>query len=331
MTAPHRVLVTGATGFTGSHLVRSLLAAGNHVVGLDNQKGLFFDELAREGAELHLGSVTDGALCRRLAEGCESVFHLAAAFRQVNLTRAEYWRINVEGTRNVGEAALAVGARRLIYCSTCGVHGHVERTPSGEDAPIAPADYYQLTKYEGEKVVLELVKKGLGALILRPAAIYGPGDPERFLMIFRRCARGRFLMFGNGQAHYHPLYIDHLIDAFHLARASEKGDGTPYLIADAEYLRLDSLVAMVGKALGVETRIIHLPFWPLYVAALLCEGACKPFRISPPIFRRRADWFRQNRAFDISRARRELGYAPAVSFEEGAQRTAQWYRANRYL
>ena len=326
-----RVLVTGGTGFTGTHLTRRLLRDGHEVVTIDNQPGLFAADLGRLGATLLLGSVADRDLVVRAMEGCDVVFHLAAAFRKVNLPRAEYARTNVEGTRAVLEAALRHGVANVVYCSTCGVHGDVKSWPADETAPIAPEDYYQVTKYEGERVVQEFVARGQGAVILRPAAIYGPGDPERFLRLFRRVQSGRFPMFGDGRAHYHPLYVDNLIDAFVLAAQSDRRRGDAYLIADEQYYTLDDLVRAIGDALGIAVEIRHYPFRPLWLAALACETVYKVLPLEPPLFRRRVDWFRQNRAFDVRKARAELGYQPKVALREGLMATAAWYRAQRYL
>ena len=175
-----RVLVTGGTGFTGSHLVRRLLARGDEVRVLDNQPGLFHDDLKAQGALITLGSVTDRDLCRKLTQGCEVVHHLAAAFRQVNRSKKEYWNINVEGTKNICQAALDNKVRRVVYCSTQGVHGNVDHPPGDEDTPIEPEDYYQYTKYHGELAANEFLDKGLEVVTLRPMAIFGPGDPARF-------------------------------------------------------------------------------------------------------------------------------------------------------
>jgi nucleoside-diphosphate-sugar epimerase len=326
-----RVLVTGGTGFTGSHLARRLLDRGHEVRVLDAAPGLFHDELARRGARITLGSVTDPALIDRQVDGTELVFHLAAAFRQINLPKRDYWQINCQGTRHVAEACLRHGVRRLVYCSTQGVHGNIARVPGDESSPIAPEDYYQQTKYEGELATWEVARQGLAAVVIRPMAIYGPGDPERFLMLFRQARRGRFLMFGDGETFYHPLYIDNLVDAFELAAEHPKAVGETYLIGDDRYVSLNDLVRGVAASLGQEVRIVHLPFAPLWAAATVCEAACRPFGIAPPLFRRRADWFRQTRAFSIAKAQRELGYVPRVDLAEGLQRTAAWYRANGYL
>jgi len=326
-----RILVTGGTGFTGKALVRRLLDLGHEVVALDYKEGLKTRELREWGAEVVLGSVTDQDVVRRATDGAEVVHHLAAAFREMNVPDSHYWRVNVQGTRNVLAAALDQGVRKLIYCSTCGVHGNIDHPPGGEDAPIRPADYYQRSKYEAEPLVREFHRRGLPSAILRPAAIYGPGDPERFLMIFRRVARGTFPMLGDGRTYYHPLYIDNLIDAFVLAMEDGVGDGEAYLIADDRYLEIEDLVKRVGRALGVEVKVPHYPVWPVVATSHVVEKACRPFGITPPIFPRRVEWYRQNRAFKIDKARRELGYEPRVGIDEGLRRTADWYRQEGYL
>ncbi len=326
-----KVLVTGGTGFTGKALVRRLLDAGHQVVAMDYKEGLKTQELREWGAEVVIGSVTDKELVRRCMAGVNVVHHLAAAFRELNVPNAYYDEVNVGGTRNVLEAAWEAKVSKFIYCSTCGVHGNIDHPPAGEDAPIHPADYYQRTKYQAEPVVQEYFKKGMKTVILRPAAIYGPGDPERFFMIFRRVSAGKFPMFGSGHTLYHPLYIDNLVDAFMLAMEPGKGDGQVYLIADEDYVQIEDLVKRVAKVLGVEVRIPHYPVWPVIVVGHIVEKLCNPFRITPPIFPRRVDWYRQNRAFDIGKAKRELGYKPAVNLDEGLKRTAEWYRREGYL
>lgn len=325
------MLVTGGTGFTGTHLVRRLLEKGHKVICVDNQKGLSCDELAREGAEIVLASVTEKDLMDELTRGCQRVYHLAAAFRKVNLGKKAYWDINVNGTRHLLEAAYKHGVERVVYCSTCGVHGDVKNPPAAEDAPIAPEDYYQYTKYKGELVAQEFIAKGMWVSILRPAAIYGPGDPERFYLLFKRVRSGHFTFLGNGSATYHPLYISNLIDAFELASEKDEAKGQVYLIADDRYLPIKELVLEIARALDVDLKIRHLPFWPAYAAAFCCEVLYKPLPFEPPLFRRRMDWFRQNRAFDISKARHELGYVPLVDLPTGLALTAEWYRKEGYI
>jgi nucleoside-diphosphate-sugar epimerase len=321
-----KILVTGGTGFTGKALVRRLIDLGHDVVALDYKEGLRTQELRDWGAEVILGSVTDQEVVRRAMQGVELVHHVAAAFREMNVPDTYYYDVNVNGTRNVLEAAVAEGVRKVIYCSTCGVHGNIDQPPGGEDAPIQPADYYQRTKYEAEPVVRQFFERGLKTVILRPAAIYGPGDPERFFLIFQRVAKGTFPMFGSGKTYYHPLYIDNLIDAFILAMEDGRGEGEAYLIADEQYLEIEDLVRRVGKALSIDVKIPHYPVWPVVAAGHVCEKICRPFGVTPPLFPRRVDWYRQNRAFKIDKAKRDLGYQPKVGIDEGLRRTAEWYR-----
>lgn len=326
-----KILVTGGTGFTGKALVLRLLAAGHDVVALDYKEGLKTRELEEHGARVVIGSVTDREVVERAVDGVEVVHHLAAAFRELDVPNSFYDEVNVGGTKTVADAARRAGVRKFVYCSTCGVHGNVENPPADETAPINAADYYQQTKYDAEPIVLDFHRNGLPSTILRPAAIYGPGDPERFYMIFRRVAGGSFPMFGDGSTLYHPLYVDNLVDAFVAAQGEGVGDGEAYLIADEHYLSIEELVRAVGRALDVDVKIRHFPIAPLIVAGHVCEKVCKPLRIKPPIFPRRVDWYRQNRAFDIGKAQRDLGYAPSVDLDEGLRRTAEWYRAEGYL
>jgi nucleoside-diphosphate-sugar epimerase len=103
------------------------------------------------------------------------------------------------------------------------------------------------------------------------------------------------------------------------------------LVADEHYWSLNELIQHVARALDVRVRIRHLPYWPLWAAAWVCELACKPLRIAPPIFPRRVAWFRQDRAFSIEKARRQLGYQPRVGIEQGMSATAEWYQRHNHL
>jgi nucleoside-diphosphate-sugar epimerase len=144
-------------------------------------------------------------------------------------------------------------------------------------------------------------------------------------------AKGRFLFLGDGSASFHPLYIDNLVDAFVLAAESDVANGNSYLVADEEYLPIRDLVQRVAKALGTTCKMRYLPFWPAYALAAIVELIYRPLPAEPPIFRRRLNWFRFDRGFDISKAKRELGYVPKVGLDEGLRRTGEWYRGRGLL
>jgi nucleoside-diphosphate-sugar epimerase len=212
-----------------------------------------------------------------------------------------------------------------------GVHGDVERPPANEDAPLRPGDIYQVTKVEGERMAREAAARtGAEVVIARPSGIYGPGD-RRLLKLFRGVARRRFVILGSGEIFYHLTYIDDLVEGFRLCGEVPAAAGRTYILAGGEVSTLNELTALIAEEAGVPPPRLHLPVWPFWLAGAACEALCAPLKIEPPLYRRRVDFFTKSRAFDISRARAELGYAPKVGLREGIRRTLAWYRAEKWI
>jgi dihydroflavonol-4-reductase len=326
------VLVTGATGFTGGHLARHFLQAGERVAVLVRPSSeARAAGLKAAGADVRVADLTDAAAVAAAAQGCEVVYHIAATYREAGQGDAAYTRVNVDGTRHVLEGALLAGSRRVVHCSTGGVHGHIEHPPANETAPYAPGDVYQRTKLEAEELARSFASRHrLEVVIARPIGIYGPGD-LRFLKMFRGIARGRFPMLGSGEVFYHLTYVDDLVRGFALCGQVPAAAGRTYILAGPEYTTLNELVGLIAAELGVQPPRLHLPVWPVWIAGALCELVCVPFGINPPLFRRRVDFYRKSRAFDTTRAREELGYNPTVDLRTGIHRTAAWYRAQGLL
>lgn len=326
------VLVTGGTGFVGSHLVRRLLARGHQVTSLDKNPGLFDDELRSSGATLVTGSVTDADQVGSLVAGCDIVYHLASPFGDILQPDAAYWDIEVNGTRNVLEAAERCHVGRVVHCSTQGVHGTLPQTPGDEDSPMVPRDYYCYSKVEGERVCREFIAKGMDVVIVRPTSVYGPGDTRGWLKLYRMVSSGWFLMIGDGETLNHPVYVENLVDVFELAGTTPSAKGRVYLAGDEDPVTLTALVRGVATAVGSEVRIVRFPWYDIArLGATVVEVASKLVGIKPPVFRRRLSWYKTNRAFRIDRAKIELGYQPRVRLSEGLSRTASWYRTAGYL
>lgn len=329
-----KVLVTGATGFTGAHLAHYLASRGDSVRALVRPRSRAKFEasgLPSKGVTAVEGDLADAESLRRAADGVDVVYHIAATYREAGQPDSAYRAINVQGTANVLEAARAGGARRMVHCSTGGVHGHIANPPATEDAPFNPGDVYQETKLEAEQAARACGERtGFDVVVARPIGIYGPGD-TRFLRMFRGLARGNFPMIGSGKAFYHLTFIDDLVEGFRLCGTTPAAKGRTYILAGPRYTTLEQLVAMVAKELSVAAPKFHWPVWPFWTAGLLCEMVCVPLRIEPPIFRRRVDFYTKSRAFDTTRARTELGFAPKVELEEGIKRTADWYRREGLL
>jgi len=327
-----KVLVTGGTGFVGSHLVRRLLARGHHVTSLDPNPGLVDEELRALGADLVTGSVTEAGDVERVMAGHELVFHLASPFGDILQPDQAYWAIEVEGTGNVLAAAERHRVRRVVHCSTQGVHGIITDPPGDEESPIAPRDYYCHSKAEGEKVAREFLARGLDLVIVRPTSVYGPGDTRGWLKLFRMVSSGWFLMVGSGRTLNHPVYVENLVDLLEIAGTAPQARGRTYIGGDDRAVTLTGLVRAVGDAVGTPVRVLRFPFYRLaWLASGCIERAFKAAGITPPVFRRRLSWFITNRQFRIDRARDELGYRPRVTLCEGLTRTAAWYRELGYL
>jgi len=323
-------LVTGATGFTGTHLALSLARAGRQVRALvrDTARAR---ELAAVGVELVAGDIRDADALRRATAGVSIVYNIAALYRQAGLPRETYRAVNAMAAGAIVEAAAASGARRVVHCSTVGVHGDVEHPPANEDAPLKPGDVYQETKLEGERLAREAGQRtGIQVTIVRPSGIYGPGD-RRLLKLFRGVARGRFPMLGSGRIYYHLTYIDDLVEGFRLCGEHPAAANRTYILAGGEVTTLNELVDLVADVAGTKPPRIHLPVWPVWIAGAACELLCAPFGLEPPLFRRRVDFYTKSRAFDISRARQEVGYAPGVSLRDGIARTLEWYRGRGWV
>ncbi|MEX0745751.1 MAG: NAD-dependent epimerase/dehydratase family protein [Phycisphaeraceae bacterium] len=323
------VLVTGATGFTGGHLARTLVSRGYRVRALVRTRQQA-DALRRAGCEPVVGDLTRRDEVMPAAEGCTHIYHIAALYRSAKHADSVYYDVNVNGTRHVVDAARAHGVRRVVHCSTVGVHGDIEHTPADESAPFAPGDIYQQTKLEGELLMRGAIDGGLPATIFRPVGIYGPGD-TRFLKLFKTIHTGRFRMIGAGDVLYHLTYIDDLVDGIIRCGEHDAALGQVYILAGPRYTTIRELADCVGEAVGRPCPRGRVPLAPVKLAATACERICRPLGLEPPLHHRRLDFFTKDRAFNIGKARRELGYAPRVDLAEGTARTAQWYAGTGML
>lgn len=325
-----KVLVTGATGFTGGHLARTLAERGETVRALVRDVARArVSNLA--GIELAPGDLINLDSVRRALAGVDVVYNIAALYREAGLPAAAYRAVNADAVAHLVEAARETGVRRVVHCSTVGVHGDIEHPPANEDAPIRPGDVYQETKVLGEELGRQAAAKtGVELVIARPTGIYGPGD-RRLFKLFGDIARGRFVMLGSGRNFYHVTYIDDLCEGFRLCGTVPAAAGRTYILGGGEVPTLAELVSLTSAIAGRRGPALRAPVWPVWLAGALCEAVCAPIGISPPIYRRRVDFFRKSRAFDISRARRELGYAPAVDLRAGITRTLEWYREHGWI
>ncbi len=318
-----KCLVTGATGFTGGHLARRLAQDGHEVVALA-RPGSDTTGLQHAGIDVHKGQLTKRDDVMAAAAGVEKIYHIAAVFRTAGHSDDYYREVNVGGTLNVLEAGRKLGCERVVHCSTIGVHGHIEEPPATEEYRVKPGDIYQRTKLDGEREAEEAIKRGQPVSIFRPGSIYGEGD-LRFLKLFKALQKRRFIMIGPGKVRLHLVHIDDLVAGIKLCGSKAEALGQTFILAGPAAATLNEIIAEAATAMGVAPPRFRVPVGPIYAAGWLCELVCVPLQINPPLHRRRVGFFTNHREFDISKARRVLGYDPRVSYREGLQRMATWY------
>jgi nucleoside-diphosphate-sugar epimerase len=283
------------------------------------------------GVELVLGDVNDKPSLAGAVAGVDAVFHLAALYREAKFPDSEYWRVNLEGTRNVLEAVSTAGRARLIHCSTNGVHGPAEGDPIDETAPYGPCDVYQESKAEAEKLVFAWGKEGkIDACIIRPTMIWGPGD-RRIFKLFKGVARRVLPVVGDGTTRFHWILVHDLARAFVLAAENPSTRGEAYLIGGRRIVTLRHTMQTIAQTYGVKLLPFRVPALPIQLAGSVVEALCRPFGIEPPLHRRRCDFFIKTRAFNCSKAVRELGFTTTYDFEDECAYVAKWYRDNGWL
>jgi dihydroflavonol-4-reductase len=329
LLAPMQILITGATGFTGGHLARTLASRG-HAVRALVRPGSVTRTLSDLGIELFEGQLTSADDVLAATAGCEQVYHIAALFRTAGHPDSHYRDVNVGGTLNVLAAARQQGCERVVHCSTGGVHGHVAHPPADENYRFAPDDIYQRSKLEAELAASAAIATGQPVSIFRPGAIYGAGD-LRFLKLFRAIHNRRFVMIGSGRTRLHLVHVDDMVQGILLCGSRTEALGQTFIIAGPQAPTLNEIASTAADIMGVPRPRLHIPVWPVYTAGWLCEMLCVPFGIEPPLHRRRVGFFTHHREFDIAKARRLLGFAPQVSVADGIRRTTDWYAQQGYL
>jgi UDP-glucose 4-epimerase len=331
------VLVTGAAGFIGSHLVDSLRADGNPVRSLV-LNGTDAECLRHSGLEIAYGDLKDRESLKRACEGCGKIYHLAAISRHdANVPDSEYWAVNVEGTRNLLEIARETGTQRLLFTATIEAVGtSKDGSPLTEETPQQPRNIYGETKLAAENLVREFYgKTGYETVVVRPPITYGPREMILFTRLFNIIAKGFYPLIGSGKALTEFCYVKNQVQGIRLAM--EKGrSGQVYFISDKESYPIEHIIKSIGAEMGVKVRTPHIPVPVAWCMGLGMEIMSKIFRFypfvipqtgRPPFSRKTVEWTSESCLYcDISKAKNELGYKPEYSLEEGIRHTIAWYR-----
>jgi nucleoside-diphosphate-sugar epimerase len=326
-----KVLITGGGGFIGSHLVDSQLRQGHWVRTVDLSLECLAHTINHPNLEAINGDITDVVLIRRLVAGIDVVYHLASAHLDVNLSADHYRQVNVGATMDLLVAAQTAGVQRMVQCSSNGVIGEVKKPPANEATPCQPTNIYEQTKWIGEQTVLQFAQEtGFPVVVARPAWVYGPGCP-RTRKLFQMIGQGRFVMFGSGRTLRHPIYISDAVRGLELCAETDNITGQVYLLAGEKPVTIATLVQMIAEVQGVRPPAIHLPVILGKVAGIAFQTAFKSIGRQPPFSRRSLDFFIKDNAYDISKAKRDMGFQPQVDLRTGLTKTLDWLNGQKKI
>ena len=321
-----KVLITGGGGFIGSHLVDSQLSHGHEVRAVDLQIDRITHVASHPSLEIVTGDITDEKLIEPLVDGIDIIYHLASAHLDVTFPDAYYRQVNVHATMTLLRAAHDAGVRRIVHCSTNGVIGELNNPPVDETAPCHPTNIYEKTKLEGEQVVLSFAREtDYPVVVVRPAWVYGPRCP-RTEKLMRTIRKGRFLMFGSGDTLRHPIYISDALQGLELCAEAESAPGQIYFIAGEQPVTIKELVQTVADVQGVQRPKLHLPLTVGKAAGYMLQFTFKPLGKQPPFSRRSLDFFLKDNAYDIGKAKHDLGFYPQIDLQAGLTETLAWQK-----
>ncbi len=336
------VLVTGAAGFIGSHLVDVLRADGVPVRAMVRPED---DRSFLRGstAETVFGDLKDPESLRAAVTGVDLIYHLAAISRyDAGVADAEYRSVNLEGTRHLLDAARAAGVRRLLFTGTIEAVGTSrDGRPLTEASPQHPRNIYGKTKLEAERIVRSFGKEhGMETVVVRPPMTYGGRELILLQRLFRVIQKGIYPLIGTETVLTEFCYVKNQVHGLRLA-ADRGRSGEVYFISDDRSYPIEEIIRTIADTMGTGVWTPHIPVPAAMAIGLAFEGVSKvlrfyPFLIPqtgrPPFSRKTVEWTAKSRLYvDISKARKELDYHPPYSLREGVHETVSWYRENGLL
>ena len=325
------VLVTGAGGFLGGAIAEKLVARGENVRNFSRRK---YDRLEKMGVEQYQGDLGDESAVTRACQGCDLVFHVAAK-AGIWGKAEDFYQANVTGTENILKACRRWNIKRLVYTSSPSVI--FDGTDmDGVDESVPYPDHYKAhyprTKALAERKVLASASKDFAAVALRPHLIWGPADTNLIPGILARGEKGRIRRIGGKGKLVDCTYIDNVVEA-HLAAAErlEPGAslaGKAYFISQDEPIDIWDFIARILECAGLPPVKGQVSPGLAYAAGVACEVVYKIFPSlgEPPVTRFTAEELATSHWFDNSAARRDFGYRPVVTMEEGFRRLEKWIR-----
>lgn len=324
-----QVLVTGATGFIGSHLAEHLVKRGYRIRALI-RPGSDAPHVKALGGEIVCGDLRNATAVQRAVTGCAHVYHLAALTSRRGATQASFEAVNVDGTERVARAALRAGVTRMVHVSTGGVYGFTTHEVLDESHPLRPNFPYRASKAAAEAVVQSYCRQhALPVVTARLSSVIGPRSMS-WLGLFRAVATPPFRIIGPGENHLPLCPVSDLVNGLRLCAETPDLAGETFLFAGRKSITLNGFLGAIAQALNVAAPTTHRSALPFRLYHRLALAFYRHTNLQLP----RAhtyEFFLASRRFDISKARTRLGYQPTVPLLTAIQDTAAWYRRAGYL
>lgn len=313
------ILVTGGAGRIGKHLVKALLASGEKVRVLVKRSDVKSPEDVN-GAEIAEGDLLDISSLENALKGVDTIYHLAAVVDYF-APKKRMWDVNVEGTKNLVEVCRKAGTEKIIYLSSTAVYGKkLAQIPADEQTLCKPSNFYGKTKLAAEKIVL-----ANNGIVLRSADAYGSGFEEGYYLVFSMLERGMCII-GSGKNRIQYIEIRDLIDALLLARNAKQG---VYLIAGSDVKTQEELFALCCKFLGCGSPQKRIALWQMRLLVWLSLLASKLKRRRPKLLQEYIDKLAADRVFSTDKAKKELGWKPSISYEQGLKEMIEEYKSKK--
>ena len=324
-------LVTGATGFVGSHIAERLIKEGEEVVALV-RKTSNTKFLSSIGVKFAYGDINDPESLKKVMQGIDIVYH-SAALADEWISQKDAYRVNVEGTRNLLDAAKEAKVKRFVFISSLAVLGMRDHHGTPADAPYhKTGDNYIDTKIDSERLVMDYYKKyGLPVTVVRPGFVFGPRDNKLIPRLSDRLGKGQFMFVGSGKNKINAVYIENLTDAIISAARSQKAIGQKYNVTNDSGMTLEGLVLNIVNIWKFDTPKKHIPKFMAYLVCSVLTAFARLTKAKEPpyITKTRIKFLSLNLDFDIAKTKSDLEYNPRVSIEEGLARTKKWMENER--
>jgi nucleoside-diphosphate-sugar epimerase len=323
------ILITGGTGFIGSHLVRKNIEKGNNVTVMTLPDDPGISEISRLECNLVVGDICDADLVCKLCEDKDTVFHCAAVVTDW-APKKLFRRVNIDGMENICRGALRAKVERFVEISTNDVFGLIEGVFIDEDFPYKKwGEPYPDTKIEATEIAWRYYRDyGLPVTMVYPCWVYGPGDKTFVPLTADAIVKGEML-FWRKDVLVWPTYIDNLVDLLMMISTSDNAAGKGYLVHDGESTTFQIFCAMIARSLGMKEPKLHIPYGAAYAAALVMEGLWSLLRLKsrPLLTTYTVKNLGSRLQFSIEKAQRELRWEPPITFRDGFAETMKWLKA----